>query len=205
MPPPTNTPTNTPVPPTDTPTPTNTPLPPTDTPTPTNTPLPPTDTPTATPQPSCGSTPGQLTIAKTASTYTARQGDPISFTICIINNSGGTVLLTDVTDQFLDTWFWSTSAAKCTFTSSRTRTDLDCSAPPFDRGGPPVIWQNPDLVNPVTLLDGDRIDLIVNGFYQNLSPPISMCNRRGADYNVTIQSGPAPVYDPVDPCVAIQP
>src|SRR5688572_17275114 len=51
--PPTNTPTNTPIPPTDTPTdtPTNTPVPPTDTPTdtPTNTPVPPTDTPTDTP------------------------------------------------------------------------------------------------------------------------------------------------------------
>jgi len=179
---------NTPVPPTATNTATLTPVPPTATDTPTNTPTATaTNTPTATPTPSCAVVPGTLTIVKfeANNNYTQAPGQPIDFTICIINDTGAQVAIQGITDTMPNTWQWGNLACDVSGTNPMTVANIACSSPGGPLGGT-YSWGHQDLVSPLIMNNTDRIELRIHGTYL---APGQQCNgpeSAGIGYKVTL-------------------
>jgi len=133
-------------------------------------------------------------IVKTANTYSARNGDPITFTICIINNTGAPVLIESITDTLPSTWTWSSPLCDIT-----VRPDLACSQPATNT----IAWGHPTLGSFVTLNPTERIDLKIHGSYSGIAAGTSVCNNAVADYKVTLSDGT--VLGGNSPCIIIQP
>jgi uncharacterized repeat protein (TIGR01451 family) len=147
--------------------------------------------------------PGPLTIVKTASNYTPGVGQQISYTICIINTSGGQILLRDVQDTLPDQWFW--GSPSCSFSAVPARSDLGCNGASTINGGPPIAWANPTLGQPVTLNPNDRINLTVTGSYQGagVSAGQQWCNSGATDIVITLFDGTV-VPTSAQACVVLQ-
>jgi hypothetical protein len=184
-----------------TPTPTVTPAPPTATDTPTVTPtVTPTSSPTNTPTPSCGvGTGSSLRIAKIANTYATAPNQQVTYTICIYNNTGTPVFIQDIQDTFPSEWSW-VPFGNC----GPTTATVGCVIP-ISNGGT-VIWANPQPGSPpITIPDGQQLNLTVSGSYQSSAPGgLPWCNRYGSEFIVNVIGSPLIQTDPIDACVAVQ-
>jgi uncharacterized repeat protein (TIGR01451 family) len=152
------------------------------------------------PTPTCNAVAGRLKIAKIASNYNPAAGSQITYTICVINNTGGPVSIHNVQDTFPNEWFWGSPGCGPPATAT-----LACSQPSTINGGG-VTWANPQAGNPpITINDGQQINLTVTGSYQGaaVTPGSTWCNRFGSDYTVAVLGSP-PITGDTDPCVVIQ-
>jgi hypothetical protein len=139
-----------------------------------------------------------LRISKIATTYSTGPNQPVTFTICIFNNSGSTVLIQDIQDNFPNAWFWD-PANPC----SSDTAGVDC-IPPGQLNGGGVTWA--DASGPIQLNDGQRLNLTVSGRYTAPDPSGQpWCNRYGNEFIVNILSGQVPVIGTPDACVTIVP
>jgi hypothetical protein len=139
---------------------------------------------------------GTWRISKSATTYSTSPNQPITYTICIFNRSGGQVVIQDIQDNFPLEWRW--APVPC----GSDTPGVDCS-PPLGLNGGGVTWAS--TPGPITINDNQQLNLTVSGSYT--APDSSgqpWCNRYGAEFIVNVISGPAPVVDPVAACVVIQ-
>jgi hypothetical protein len=138
-----------------------------------------------------------LRIAKVATTYNTGPNQPITFTICIVNRTGGPVFIQDIQDTFPNQWAWLTGNP-CGSDSAA----VACSQPigPFGGG---VTWF--DSSGPITLNNFEQLNLTVNGSYVGPDPSGQpWCNRYGTELIVNVNGSPLIQTDPVDACVTIQ-
>jgi hypothetical protein len=147
--------------------------------------------------------PGTLTIVKFEANgiYTQGVGQPIDFTICIINATGAPVQIQSITDTMPNTWQWTFFA--CDMTSTPNNPNLACSPP----GGPTVptfAWGHQTLGQPLIMANGDRIDLRMHGRYtvpgQQCNSPVTVAG--GIGYEVTLANNT--VLSGNSACITVQ-
>jgi hypothetical protein len=129
--------------------------------------------------------PNTLTIVKIEANgiYTQGVGQPIDFTICIINASSLPVAIQGITDTMPSTWQWGNVA--CDTTSTPNNPFIACVGPSGPLGGT-YAWGHQDNVSPLIMNPGARIDLRIHGTYIASNPPCNGPESAGIGYKVTL-------------------
>jgi hypothetical protein len=146
----------------------------------------PTETPTATPS-ETSTPPGSLDVIKTANVASARNGDPLVYTIQIVNNTGATVTINQIQDTFSGGYF----------------SETNCQSTPNAGSCPPPVTQ-PGVVTwngPITLNTSATMQLTITGFFIGAPVNTSVCN---PTYTITWNEG-APITRNNEACVTILP